>query len=94
MSYNEFEQLLELQDGKCAICGVVASELKRAIDVDHCHKTGKIRGLICRRCNAALGWIEKVMTLEELKGFLRRDVFEVFKDVIVENESFKSLRSK
>ncbi len=94
LSYKEFVQLLKLQGGKCVICGIDASELKRAIDVEHCHRTGKIRGLVCSRCNAAIGWIEKVMTLDSLKRFLERDVFEVYKDVIVEDESCKSLRSK
>lgn len=88
MSYSEFEQLLELQDGKCAICGI------RAFDVDHCHKTGNIRGLLCTRCNAVVGWVEKVITLGELRRYLDCDVFEFYKDVIVESESSKSLRRK
>ena len=40
------------QDGKCAICRQVCI---KALAVDHCHKTGKIRGLLCMRCNTALG---------------------------------------
>ena len=41
--------MLEAQDGRCAICG--NKPRKRRLDVDHNHKTGKVRGLLCRRCN-------------------------------------------
>ena len=34
------------QDGTCLIC-----EEKEATDIDHCHKTGQVRGLLCRGCN-------------------------------------------
>lgn len=94
MAYEEYLQLLELQEGKCSICGIDASDLSRAIDVEHCHKTGRIRGLICRRCNNAVGWIERVMTLDELKKFLEQDVFELYKGRVQEVDSFKELRSK
>ena len=42
-----------LQDGKCAICGK-RDELRR-LALDHCHKTGKLRGLLCMQCNTGLG---------------------------------------
>jgi hypothetical protein len=41
------------QDGSCLLCPEEATVL------DHCHKTGKPRGLLCHPCNAALGHIEK-----------------------------------
>lgn len=50
---GEYETLLELQDGKCAICEVSASE--RPLDVDHDHQTRRVRGLLCRLCNTAIG---------------------------------------
>jgi hypothetical protein len=57
---HEYEELLKVQNGVCAICGRTETargqngELKR-LAVDHCHKTGKVRGLLCFNCNAALG---------------------------------------
>jgi ferredoxin len=46
----EFNAMREAQDGKCLLCGQV-----KKLCVDHSHLTGRIRGLLCIRCNAALG---------------------------------------
>jgi hypothetical protein len=51
------EYLIELyqkQDGKCKICNEVPST-QRGLHVDHCHESGKVRGLLCHGCNVALG---------------------------------------
>jgi hypothetical protein len=48
---ESFNELLEFQDGRCLICG----ELMKIPHIDHDHKTGKIRGLLCLKCNAILG---------------------------------------
>jgi hypothetical protein len=42
------------QDGKCAI----TSCTNEATHVDHCHKTGKVRGLLCHKCNTGLHYLE------------------------------------
>lgn len=53
-----YEKLLLEQDGKCAICGKTAEScLHGVLHVDHCHKSGKIRGLLCRGCNHILGTV-------------------------------------
>jgi ferredoxin len=45
-------ELLEDQDWSCAICRKMP---KTKLDTDHCHKTGKYRGMLCKACNTALG---------------------------------------
>lgn len=57
ISLDEYNALLELQEGKCAICGgndYGAARYKH-FTVDHNHVTGKIRGLLCGNCNTGLG---------------------------------------
>jgi len=46
------QQMLEQQNGSCAICKTAFQE---PYHVDHDHLTGKIRGLLCRGCNVGLG---------------------------------------
>lgn len=49
-------QLFILQDGCCGICERPETDSKRVMSLDHCHKTGHIRGLLCTRCNFLLGF--------------------------------------
>lgn len=54
----DYEDFVTLNGGEhCAICGRAPSD-RRRLDRDHCHATGKPRGLLCARCNRALpSWI-------------------------------------
>ena len=52
---NDFNNLLTKQRNKCAICLNIFKKDNRAIHVDHCHKTNKIRGLLCPYCNVGMG---------------------------------------
>lgn len=52
---KEYWELVAKQKGVCAICG--KSDGKK-LHVDHCHKTKKIRGLLCGSCNRALGLLK------------------------------------
>lgn len=49
-----YETMLEKQKGKCPIC---RKKLKRP-SIDHCHSTGKVRGVLCRHCNSSLSVFE------------------------------------
>ncbi len=52
----DYDKMFEEQDGNCAICGL--PEINRRLSVDHCHATDKIRGLLCMRCNTAMGLVD------------------------------------
>lgn len=56
LTVAEYEAIYQQQHGCCGICGLHASELsKGGLGIDHDHSTGIVRGLLCRRCNAAIG---------------------------------------
>lgn len=55
---EEYYALLEEQNGVCAICLGVNKDGKR-LSVDHNHDTGKVRGLLCQRCNLCIGQFEE-----------------------------------
>lgn len=52
LTLDHLDWLYLAQGGKCLVCG---KDLDRDINVDHCHETGAIRGLLHRRCNSLLG---------------------------------------
>jgi len=52
---EEYNTMFDLQNGCCAICGKSQLEFKRSFGVDHNHKTGQVRGLLCGRCNLGTG---------------------------------------
>ena len=58
MTLREYFELFENQNGCCAICNTPQFELSKILFVDHNHVTGKIRGLLCCKCNTGLGWYE------------------------------------
>jgi len=52
MSLADYDAKLSAQHGGCAMCG---RKFKRSLCVDHCHKTGLLRGLLCTGCNVGIG---------------------------------------
>lgn len=55
-TYNiEYDLLYAKQKGRCAVCHTHQSELRTALCVDHDHKTGRVRGLLCHKCNVGIG---------------------------------------
>lgn len=63
--------MVEDRKGLCDICGKPDDRKDgRRISVDHDHKTGKVRGLLCNGCNARLGWYENHK--KEIAGHLRK----------------------
>jgi len=54
ITIEQFESLLAKQENKCAICGVLRSNNRR-FSVDHDHKMGYVRGILCHLCNCMIG---------------------------------------
>lgn len=63
-----YYKMLEEQGHRCAICG--AKSKRRAMNIDHNHKTGKVRGLLCDGCNLSLGHLERDEWIEKAKQYL------------------------
>jgi hypothetical protein len=57
MSLDDYDKMLAEQNGCCKVCGSSTSQTQRTehFFVDHCHATGKVRGLLCIKCNAGIG---------------------------------------
>lgn len=54
----QFDELYEKQSGLCDLCELPLPDDPFKVCVDHCHKQGHTRGLLCPRCNIGLGYIE------------------------------------
>lgn len=57
MSLEDYDIMFEEQKGVCAICHKKESR-KEFLSIDHCHETGRVRGLLCTDCNQALGLLK------------------------------------
>lgn len=62
ITVDDYNRMLQEQGGKCKICNETGDSKdgrRKFLCVDHCHKTGKVRGLLCMKCNTSLGAFEK-----------------------------------
>ena len=64
ISYEQYEVMFRDQGGVCRVCGkpdthTTKSGIQRRLAVDHNHNTGEVRGLLCQRCNQALGLLRE-----------------------------------
>lgn len=69
---EQHKAMMDAQDGKCAVC-MKPEEKKRGhyLHVDHCHKTGRVRGLLCSACNRAAGFLgDSAARLRRLADYL------------------------
>lgn len=57
ITLEQYREMLSDQNGTCAIC-LREDSSDRMLAVDHCHKTGKVRGLLCQMCNRAIGQLD------------------------------------
>lgn len=68
----EYDRLYQIQQGRCGLCHIHQTELLKRFAVDHDHKTGLIRGLLCFDCNTGLGKFgDSIERLERAAAYLR-----------------------
>lgn len=78
----QYNEILESQNHKCAICGILDTEIKdnsrnmiHKLFVDHDHKTGIVRGLLCANCNHGLGkFMDNIKYLEFAINYLNKNI--------------------
>jgi hypothetical protein len=68
ISVEQYSEMLAKQNGVCAICGSVPGG--RRLCIDHNHETGEIRGLLCDKCNRALGMLTTTDLLAKAQDYL------------------------
>lgn len=79
ITLNQYTEMLQKQNGKCAICGSEESALHnytkhiQRLAVDHCHLTGKVRGILCQDCNRGIAkFREDITRLENAIKYLSK----------------------
>lgn len=76
---EQFEAMLLAQDWRCAICrrpemSTTRNGVRKRLAIDHCHKTGVIRGLLCQDCNQGLGKLgDDPERLEVAAAYIRKN---------------------
>lgn len=75
MTKEDFNTMLDQQGGVCKICRNPNLQQKVRLHVDHCHKTGIVRGLLCAHCNHGLGrFMDDVILLQSAIEYLSREL--------------------
>jgi len=68
---EEYDALKKRANGLCECCGLPPKNGK-PLHVDHCHKTGLVRGMLCVHCNLRLGFLENPTTMAEALAYLQK----------------------
>ena len=74
ITLDDYNRMLKIQNNRCAICNGTATgnRSQKYLSVDHCHTTGKVRGLLCFTCNTGIGSIkDDDELLEKAIAYLR-----------------------
>ena len=73
ITIKQRQQIFDDQGGCCKICGRHETEFKIKLAVDHCHKTNKVRGLLCSNCNHGIGNLrDSIHLLESALRYLKQ----------------------
>ena len=74
MSVEDYDALLKEQNSGCAICGnPIPGRNNKHFAIDHNHKTNKVRGLLCYKCNSGIGYFkENIDFLQKAIDYLKK----------------------
>ena len=67
---DEVRRVIEASQGACEACKKPL--LHKDMCIDHCHDTGKVRGVLCRFCNALEGMLKKTEQIAQIRDYLSR----------------------
>lgn len=76
ISFIQYKQMLESQDFKCFICkDKLNLKDRKHLHVDHCHKSGKVRKILCARCNIFIGYLENryINLMEKINQYIESE---------------------
>jgi hypothetical protein len=77
ISMQQFTDLLAAQGGGCAICKKPMQAIRRRMNIDHCHETNEVRGILCSGCNTGLGHLgDNVAGLQRAIAYLQKPPFK------------------
>lgn len=72
ITLQDYDEMYAAQNGKCAICGTDVPGGPGRFSVDHCHKSGRVRALLCTWCNCGLGnFKDNPARLEKAAKYIR-----------------------
>lgn len=81
ITLKQYLKMFEKQKGLCLICLLPEDSIDsrsgkiKNLSVDHCHQTGKIRGLLCASCNHTLGFAkDNIVTFERAIAYLKGEI--------------------
>jgi hypothetical protein len=78
ISMQQFTKLLASQGGGCAICKKPMETIRRRMNIDHCHETNEVRGILCSGCNTGLGHLgDNVAGLQRAIAYLQNPPFKL-----------------
>lgn len=73
LTLEQYENMVLLQNNRCAICNKLGSQFNFKLVIDHCHSTGKVRELLCNRCNTGIGqFYENIEAISKAVVYLKK----------------------
>jgi nitrate/TMAO reductase-like tetraheme cytochrome c subunit len=83
ISMEDFDALVEFQNGNCAVCFKPLEVMNRRANIDHDHETNEVRGILCTGCNTGIGHLgDNIEGLKRALYYLENTPYSEFKENI------------